>query len=70
MKFVRGFGRFWYDLIIGDDWKIAVAVVVTLALGTGALLAFGVTALVLTPLLGAALMVAFAIAVVIDVRGR
>ncbi|MCF6475422.1 hypothetical protein FAF44_44775 [Nonomuraea sp. MG754425] len=70
MGFIRGFGQFWYDLIVGDDWKIAVAVVVTLAIGTVALLAFGVPALVLTPVLGVALMAAFAIALAIDVRGH
>jgi len=26
-----GFGAFWYDFIIGDDWTIAAAVVVALA---------------------------------------
>jgi hypothetical protein len=25
------FGRFWYDFIIGDDWRIAAGVVVTVA---------------------------------------
>jgi hypothetical protein len=25
---LRQFGRFWYDFIVGDDWTIAVAVVV------------------------------------------
>ena len=23
------FGKFWYDFIIGDDWRIALGVVVT-----------------------------------------
>jgi hypothetical protein len=23
MRLVRGFGAFWYDFIVGDDWKIA-----------------------------------------------
>jgi hypothetical protein len=27
---LRHFGRFWSDLVIGDDWTIAMAVVVTL----------------------------------------
>ncbi|MGH3241627.1 MAG: hypothetical protein ACRDNL_14735 [Spirillospora sp.] len=31
MKFLRAFGQFWYDLVIGDDWKIATAVVAALA---------------------------------------
>ena len=70
MGFIRGFGQFWYDLIVGDDWKIAVAVVVTLALGTVALLAFGPPSAVLTPVLGGCLMAAFAIALRIDVRDR
>jgi hypothetical protein len=30
MNAVIGFGRFWYDFIIGDDWRIAAAVVVAL----------------------------------------
>ncbi|MEU6787425.1 hypothetical protein ABZ912_50255 [Nonomuraea angiospora] len=70
MGFIRGFGQFWYDLIVGDDWKIAVAVAVTLALGTVALLAFAVPAMVLTPVVGVCLMVAFAIALRIDTRDR
>lgn len=24
------FGKFWYDFIIGDDWRIAVGVVATI----------------------------------------
>ena len=68
MGFIRGFGQFWYDLIIGDDWKIAVAVVTTLALGTVVLLVFAVPEPVLTPVLGLCLMAAFVIALRIDVR--
>ena len=30
MSFIVGFGRFWYDFIVGDDWTIAAAVVVAL----------------------------------------
>jgi len=32
MTFLKAFGLFWYDFIIGDDWKIAAYVVVALAL--------------------------------------
>jgi len=28
---LRRFGHFWYDFVIGDDWTVAVAVVVSLA---------------------------------------
>ncbi len=31
MTFLKNFGLFWYDFIVGDDWTIAAAVVVTLA---------------------------------------
>ena len=30
MKWLAQFGKFWYDFIIGDDWRIAVGVVVTI----------------------------------------
>jgi hypothetical protein len=32
---LKAFGAFWYDFIIGDDWRIAVAVVAALALTYG-----------------------------------
>jgi hypothetical protein len=28
---IRGFAAFWWDFIVGDDWRIAAAVVVALA---------------------------------------
>jgi hypothetical protein len=31
VRFVIGFIKFWYDFIIGDDWTIAVAVVIALS---------------------------------------
>jgi hypothetical protein len=36
MSRLRAFGRFWYEFIVGDDWRIAAGVVV--ALGASALL--------------------------------
>jgi hypothetical protein len=30
MTFVTRFARFWYDFIVGDDWRLAVGVVVVL----------------------------------------
>jgi hypothetical protein len=30
MTRLRAFGAFWYDFVIGDDWQVAVAVVVGL----------------------------------------
>ena len=39
MRFASGFARFWWDFIVGDDWRIAVGV--SLVLGCGALLVAG-----------------------------
>jgi len=36
MRHVRGFGRFWFDFLIGDDWRIAAGV--SAVLGVGAVL--------------------------------
>lgn len=40
---IRAFGRFWYDFVVGDDWRIALAVVLALGL-TAALAATGIPA--------------------------
>ena len=37
MKALRRFGRFWWDFVIGDDWRIAAGVAI--ALGATAALA-------------------------------
>ncbi|HEX9548826.1 MAG TPA: hypothetical protein VF942_15915 [Acidimicrobiales bacterium] len=28
MRWLRGFVRFWYDFVIGDDWSIAAGVAI------------------------------------------
>jgi hypothetical protein len=33
MRFLRGFGGFWWDFIVGDDWRIAAGVVGVLTVG-------------------------------------
>jgi hypothetical protein len=70
MKFIRGFAQFWYDFVIGDDWKIAVAVVLTLACGTVVLIAVSPNERLFTACMGLALMAAFVIALRMDVRAR
>ncbi|HEV3358378.1 MAG TPA: hypothetical protein VG247_16410 [Pseudonocardiaceae bacterium] len=35
MKRLRTFGAFLYDFVVGDDWRIAVAVVAALAITVG-----------------------------------
>ena len=32
---LRAFGAFWYDFIIGDDWRVAAVVVAALAITFG-----------------------------------
>ena len=32
MGFIRNFAFFWYDFIVGDDWTVAVGVVVALVI--------------------------------------
>jgi hypothetical protein len=45
----RSFGAFWWDFIVGDDWRIAAGVVLALA-ATAGLAAAGVPAWWLLPL--------------------
>jgi hypothetical protein len=32
MKYFRSFGRFWWNFIVGDDWRVAAGVAIALAL--------------------------------------
>jgi hypothetical protein len=32
MRYVKAFGLFWYDFIVGDDWRVAVGVVIALTI--------------------------------------
>ena len=32
MSHVRAFGRFWWDFIVGDDWRVAAGIAVALLL--------------------------------------
>jgi hypothetical protein len=70
VRFLKSFGQFWYDFIIGDDWKIAAAVVTALVVVFALLKAdvFGDAALTL---IGAAtVVIAFAVSLAIDVRPK
>jgi hypothetical protein len=48
VKKLAAFGRFWWDFVIGDDWLVAVLVVVAIG-ATAALAAGGITAWWLVP---------------------
>ena len=32
MNALKTFGRFWFDFIVGDDWKLAVGAVLTVSI--------------------------------------
>ena len=32
MRCIRSFGRFWWDFIVGDDWRVAAGLAVALGL--------------------------------------
>jgi len=32
MRYLRSFGLFWWDFVVGDDWRIAAGLAVALAL--------------------------------------
>jgi hypothetical protein len=66
MEFIRGFGRFWYDFLIGDDWKIAAAVVTTLAIGAVVLVTLDPPDKVFTSVMAAGIMVAFVVVMRVD----
>jgi len=39
VKYVRSFARFWWDFIVGDDWRVAAGLAI--ALGLTSLLTHG-----------------------------
>ena len=63
---MKAFGRFWWDFLIGDDPKLAAAVVLVLA--GGAVAVALTTGSWVAVLVGAALVAAFVVALLIDVR--
>lgn len=54
---LRRFGAFWWDFIVGDDWRVAATVVLALAV-TAVLAHAGVPAWWVLPLAGLAVFAA------------
>jgi hypothetical protein len=57
---VRRFGHFWWDFVVGDDWRVAAGIAV----------AFGLTALLATTSLPAWWLLPLAVAAVLWVSLR
>ncbi len=57
MSHLRAFGRFWWNFVVGDDWRIAAGIVVAVGI-TWALSHNGVNAWWLLPLAVAVLLAA------------
>jgi hypothetical protein len=68
MRLVRGFGRFWYDFIVGDDWRIALGVVLVLAAGAALVATGAVGDDVLVPLVGAGIVAVVSVSIVAGAR--
>ena len=56
MRYVVAFGRFWWNFVVGDDWRVAAGLLVAFVL-TWALEHHGVAAWWLLPLSVALLLV-------------
>jgi hypothetical protein len=55
VRYIRSFVRFWWDFIVGDDWRVAAGVALALGL-TGLLVHRGVDAWWLFPVVVALLL--------------
>lgn len=65
---MKAFGRFWWDFLVGDDPKIAAAVVVVL--GAGAVAVASSTGSWVAAAVGAALVATFVLVICLDVVHR
>ncbi|HEX7739230.1 MAG TPA: hypothetical protein VF426_06250 [Marmoricola sp.] len=68
MRYAKGFAKFWYDFLVGDDPKIAVGVVVVLAAGAVVVGMADYDTHVVTAALAVCIAVAFTVVVLVDVR--
>jgi hypothetical protein len=52
---IRSFGRFWWNFVVGDDWRAAAGILVAIGV-TAALVAAGLDAWWLLPVAVAAIL--------------
>ena len=70
MSVLRGFGRFWWTFVVGDEWRMAVIVAVATTLGCLAARNHRIDGTVLACVLAAGVMVAVVAVVVTTARRR
>ncbi len=70
MRILTEFGKFWYDLLVGDDWKIAAAVVVALTVSALLLTSTGASDHVVAVVGGTLVVVAFCFSLVMGIRQK
>ena len=68
MRYLVAVGRFWYDFIVGDDWRIAAGVIAVLGVGA-AIEAAGMGGDWLAPIVAIALVVVFAVPLLLGSGG-
>ena len=68
MRYIKAFGQFWYDFIIGEDYKIAVAVVTALLMTLGLMTWTKLSDGALTVIGALLVMACFSVSLVIDIR--
>jgi hypothetical protein len=68
MRYLKAFGQFWYEFIIGDDYKIAVAVVAALLMSLALMTWTELTDGALTVIGALLVMGCFSVSLVIDTR--
>jgi hypothetical protein len=70
VNLLKSFAGFWYEFIIGDDWKIAAAVAVALSLLGVVMLSTSLPDIALSAIGGGSLIAGFSITLVIDSRSH
>jgi hypothetical protein len=68
MRIVRAFFRFWWDFIIGDDWRIALGVTLVLAVGALLVASDAVSHAVLAPLVALGVVGVATVSIVVGAR--
>ena len=64
VRFVVGFGRFWWEFIIGDDWKIAAGVAAVLAVAAALVAETGLSDTAISLVAGAGILIVVSVSIV------